>query len=321
MFKRRNAPFWFGLCVLLGLTLACNFAGSPTPAQTPIPTRAEVTGGETAVLPTAIPLPTETAVPVTVTDAATAVSVPTAEATTAETMTATPPAATSGPAASGSPTPAMVGTAVRLFGPGQQDSFILEPGGIKPYPIQGVRFQPLFVFAEASGEVDLRLAVAGETAVADPAAATPLAEADFNPAGRPEVMVFSPDNDGLYTLIVGNKGSGAGETAVYLFDEATDTPLATHYRGETLAAGQTKRYTVQSNGGRPIVAFAQPLDRSDLVLKFIEAGSTANEANYSGPGSAEAAFVLPLRTTDYTIEISTANGGAAAFTLIVVPLE
>ncbi|MCB8988562.1 MAG: hypothetical protein H6661_12530 [Ardenticatenaceae bacterium] len=46
-----------------------------------------------------------------------------------------------------------------------------------------------------------------------------------------------------------------------------------------------------------------------------------NEANYSGPGSPEAAFVLPLRTTDYTIEISTANGGAAAYTLIVFPLE
>jgi len=313
MFKRQMARFWLGFWILAGLSLACNFSGDPTATAvpTPIPTQVVIEGGETAVLPTAIPLPTDTAVPPAATD--TAVAQPTA------TATETPETAAVDTAAS--PTPAMVGTAVRLFGPGQQDSFALEPGGVKTYPIHGVRFQPMFVFAEASGEADLRLAMAGETAVNDPAAATPLTEANFNPAGRPEVMVFSPDADGLYTLIVGNKGSGAGETAVYLFDEATDTPLATHYRGETLAAGQTKSFAVQSNGGRPVVAFAVPRDQSDLVLKFVEAGSIANEANYSGPGSAEAAFVLPLRTTDYTIEISAANGGAAAFTLIVVVLE
>ena len=121
-----------------------------------------------------------------------------------------------------------------------------------------------------------------------------------------------------YNVVVTSAEQGR---TIKLNIETTDGARLIGHRGETLAAGQTKRYSVQSNGGRPIVAFAQPLDRSDLVLKFIEAGSTANEANYSGPGSAEAAFVLPLRTTDYTIEISAANDGAAAFTLIVVVLE
>ncbi len=319
VFKKQIAPFWFALIVLLVSSLACNFSGTPTATAvpTPIPTQAVAAGDATAVLPTAIPLPTHTAVPAPATATETATAVSQAEATATLRLPA------DSPTTAVSPTPAMVGTAVRLFGPGQQDAFSLEPGAFKTYTIQGVKFQPLFVFAEIDGDADLTLKVAAgtDTAVANPAAAAPLAEADFSPAGRPEVLVFSADEDGFYTLIVGNKGSGAGETAVYLFDEATDTPLATHYRGETLAAGQTKSFIVQSNGGRPVVAFAEPLDQSDLVLKFIEAGSIANEANFSGPGSAEAAFVLPLRTTDYTIEISTASGGAATFTLIVVPLE
>ncbi|MBK8988875.1 MAG: hypothetical protein IPM39_22850 [Chloroflexi bacterium] len=306
----RKSVVWLALFSLVGLTLACNFSGTPTATAvpTPIPTQAAAQEGSPAVLPTAIPLPTDTAVPATATAAATATAVPPA--------TATERPATGGLATAVPPTPAMVGTAVRLFGPGQQDVSRLEPGASKSYTIQGSKFQPLFVFAEASGEADVALAVA---ASAD--GARPLTEANFSPAGRPEVLVFSPDNDGLFSLIVANQGSGAGETAVYVFDEATDTPLATHYRGETLTAGQSKSYTVQSNGGRPVVAFAEPLDQSDLVLKFFEAGSIANEANFSGPGSAEAAFVLPLRTTEYTIEISTANGGAATFTLIVVKLE
>ena len=311
---RNKLIIWFALLSLVGLTLACNFSGTPTatPVPTPIPTQVPEDGA-TAVLPTALPLSTDTAVPVTAEATNTAVPQPTATATR-------PPdtAAAEATATVATPTPAMVGTAMRLFGPGQQDAFTLEGGASKTYTLQGVKFQPVFIFAETDGEADLALAVVEGT---DTAVTNPLAEANFNPAGRPEVLVFSPDADGFYTLVVGNEGSGAGETAVYLFDEATDTPLATHYRGETLAAGQTKSYPVQSNGGRPVVAFAVPRDQSDLVLKFIEAGSVANEANYSGPGSAEAAFVLPLRTTDYTIEISAANGGAAAFTLIVVALQ
>lgn len=322
MFKRQISPLWFGLFALIGLSLACSFSGGPTPTPipTPIPTQPALAEEATAVLPTAIALPTNTAVATVASTAAPVTESATADSQPAQTATP-PPTAASGAAVS--PTPAMVGTAVRLFGPGQQDAFTLEPGAYKTYTIQGVKFQPLFVFAETDGEADLTLKVAAgtDTAVSNPAAAAPLAEADFSPAGRPEVLVFSPDDDGFFTLIVGNKGSGAGETAVYLFNAPADTPLATHYRSETLSAGQSKNYPVQSNGGRPIVAFAEPLDQSDLVLKFIEAGSVANEANYSGPGSAEAAFVLPLRTTDYTIEISTVNGGSAVFTLIVVPLE
>ncbi len=318
---QRKIAIWFGLFSLMGLVLACNFSATPTatPIPTPIPTRAVMEGGVTAVPPTVVLLPTNTAV--SAATPATAVPTPEQAATKAQPTTRAQPTASLSEVVQ--PTPAMVGTAVHLFGPGQQDKFTLAAGAFKTYTIQGVKFQPLFVFAETTGEANLILkAAAGtDTAVSNPAAAAPLAEADFSPAGRPEVLVFSPDADGFYTLIVGNQGSGAGETAVFLFDANTDTPLATHYRGESLAAGQTKSFTAQSNDGRPVVAFAQPLDQSDLVLKFIEAGSIANEANYSGPGSAEAAFVLPLRATNYTIEISTADGGAASFTLIVVPLE
>ncbi|MGB4871418.1 MAG: hypothetical protein WBP47_15300, partial [Candidatus Promineifilaceae bacterium] len=159
---QRKIAIWVGLFSLMGLVLACNFSGTPTatPIPTPIPTRAAVEGGVTAVPPTVVLLPTNTAVSATM--PATAVATPEQVATKAQ------------PTASVSevvqPTPAMVGTAVRLFGPGQQDKFTLAAGAFKTYTIQGVKFQPLFVFAETTGEADLTLkAAAGtDTAVSNP---------------------------------------------------------------------------------------------------------------------------------------------------------
>jgi hypothetical protein len=45
------------------------------------------------------------------------------------------------------------------------------------------------------------------------------------------------------------------------------------------------------------------------------------DANFGGSNSAEAAFVLPLETTDYTVELSTLNGEAAVYNLVIVTLN
>jgi hypothetical protein len=317
---KQKRYLWFVGLVLLAAMAACRLSGTPTatPVPTPIPTL--VGGGQdevTAVSPS-LPTPIATFTPVQATAVPDASTDTPATATTPATAVAT---ATTVAQATAAATAVPVGS---VFGPGQQDQVTLEPGGFKSYSVQGVQFQPLLFFAETANDGDLLLAtVAGENpAITSLDAITPLAEADFSPAARPEVMIYSPDADGLYTLVVGNQGPAVAETAVYLFDTATDSPLATHYRDETLAAGASKSYAVQSNGGRPVIAFVDPQDQSDLVLRFKDAaGSVLTEANFSGPGSAETAFVLPLRTTDYIIEISAATGGAATFTLVVVALE
>ncbi len=317
---KQKRYLWFVELVLLAAMVACRLSGTPTatPVPTPIPT---VVGGEqdgvTAVAPIP-PTPIATFTPVE----ATAVSdAPTDIPATMTAPATSTTAATAVAQATEEATAVPVGS---VFGPGQQDQVTLEPGGFKTYSVQGTQFQPLLFFAETADEGDLLLAtVAGENpTITSLSGLVSQAEADFSPAARPEVLLYSPDADGVYTLVVGNQGPAVAETAVYLFDTATDTPLATHYRGETLAAGASKSYPVQSRGARPVVAFADPQDQSDLVLRFKDAaGSVLTEANFSGSGSAETAFVLPMRVTDYTIEVSTANGGAATFTLVVVVLE
>ncbi len=71
-----------------------------------------------------------------------------------------------------------------------------------------------------------------------------------------------------------------------------------------LAAGETAQFQVESRGGRPVLIFVDPVDQSDISVTMTTAdGQTVADANYSGPGSAEAAFVLPLETTRYTVTV------------------
>ena len=305
---------------LLLTTLACRLTGEATATPTPIPLL--LLPDETPA--TAVPLP-PTAVlnlPATATpQPETAVASPTTPPTAALPDPATP--ATPVPPTD-IPAPPTLAQTGEFFSPGQQDRPALEPGGFAQYSVLGAQFQPILFFAETSSEADLILAVvAGTDQISGGLAALqPVAQADFSPAARPEILVYAPDADGPYSLIVGNQGPARGETAVYLFDTATDAPQATHYRGETLGAGENKQYAIRSNGGRPVIVFVDPLDQSDLVLRIKDAaGGTLTEANFSGSGSAESAFVLPLRTTDYLIEVGEVNGRLASFTLVVIALE
>ncbi|MFZ0547863.1 MAG: hypothetical protein WAM60_20630, partial [Candidatus Promineifilaceae bacterium] len=91
---------------------------------------------------------------------------------------------------------------------------------------------------------------------------------------------------------------------------------------DSLAAGETKSYPVQSNGGRPVLAYVAQTGQSDLVLQILdENGEVMMDANFGGPNSAEVAFVLPVKTSDYTIEVSTANGETAVYNLVIITLN
>jgi hypothetical protein len=109
---------------------------------------------------------------------------------------------------------------------------------------------------------------------------------------------------------------------LYLYDAAQAVPGAVHQPNVTLAAGETKQFQVESRGGRPVLIFVDPVDQSDIGVTITTAdGQNIADANYSGPGSAEAAFVLPLETTRYTVTVKEINNAPSQINVLLVPLE
>ena len=91
---------------------------------------------------------------------------------------------------------------------------------------------------------------------------------------------------------------------------------------DSFGAGATNRYTVSSNGPRPVLIYAAATDEANLIINATDgAGNRVGTADFTGAGSSEALFLLPLRQTDYTFEISEAGGGAASYELLIVALE
>lgn len=207
------------------------------------------------------------------------------------------------------PAPAATPTAIaNTFPPGSQAAFLLDAGEIISFRFEGTQFVPLLFFAEADDGLD----VVVQAYEGDGLAAAPVGEANFSGAGRPELLVFSPEVTGLHRVAVVGL-AGAGEAKLFAFAGG---------ERDALAVGESREYGVVSKNGRPVIAFVDPVEQADLIITFALAdGSVVAEANFSGAGSAEAAFVLPLQTTDYTITISEASGGAAAYDVVIVALE
>ena len=309
------------LAVALAILAGCDRAPATDDATLPPPPTAAAT--EALLLPTPI---TDATAATTVFATATAEALSTAapEATdeppTDEPATAAPsPTAAQPPTDAASPTAAPSGN---LFAPGQVDGSTLAAGGAMSYLVQGRRFAPIILFVEPENMLDVAVAAySGDLSGQTTPEGVALGTADNALAGRPEILVLSPESDGLFTFVV-RAASGEGNFAAHLFDLTTPAPGVVIQQADTLAAGTEKVYSVTSRGARPIIVVADPTDQSDLALDVIGADNALlTTANYGGAGGAETAYVLPLGTATYSIKIREANGGAAAFQIVVIAME
>ena len=326
------------LCLGLLVLIACERAPlpqpsgtqSPTPSSTGAATEAPVitptaevtTPTATIIAETATPLPTPTltAVP----DTPTPVPSPTPAATVAATQPSTA-TATLSPALS--PTPTAQPVTPATIAPGQRDTASLAPGEFNVYTFNAEALQPVLIFVETDGRLDIAVAVyaATVTAATDLAALTPLAQADANAGGGPEILTFVPNAAGAYSLVLRAKeatGDESGQFILYLFDMETTTADVAVRETDTLAAGQVNTYTVQSNGNGPVLVWLNPAGQADLIVRVTgESGDVIVEGNFGGPGAVESVYVLPRQTTTYTIEVLEASSAAATYDVMIVTLD
>jgi hypothetical protein len=304
--QRTPGPLW-ALVVLAGLAAACNLPGRASEAPLPtLATRAVVEVPEATITPSRS---APQATPAPVTESATLTPVATATATTAPTRTPSPTATAT----------AELPAAGETFAPGQRDTGQLAEGGFRVYPFAGAQFVPVAVFAEADSGLDLALELY-DRPVSAPGEGQPVSQANFSGDGRPEILVFSPDETAEHSLVV-RAVAGSGGYTVYVFDTYTESPWGT-LRQEQLAQGASSTFPVRSSGARPVVILAEPESRADLILQLVGLdGTLLAAANYGGPGSAEALFVLPMSQTEYTLQVTEAGGAATGFRLAIVALN
>jgi len=326
------------LFLLLALAPAAMTACGRTPAEA---TATELppppTAATTIAMPTAATDAATTTAPALATTApATATAEPSAPASP-EASPTTAPAATD-TAAAASPTPAATAAATAtamatapastpatgsIFGPGQVDGSTLAAGSAHSYLVQGRPFEPIILFIEPENELDVALAaysgdLSGQTT---PEGVTALAAADNALAGRPEILVLSPESAGLYTFVI-RAASGEGNFVAHLFDLTTPAPGVAIQQADALEAGTEKVFAVASNGARPVIVVVDPSDQSDIALDIIGAdGALLTTANYSGPGGAETGYVLPLGATSLSVKVREVNGAASAFQIVVITLQ
>ena len=331
---KRFALFLLPVLALAAMT-ACNRAPAeatatelpPPPAAATtvaIPTGATETAVADAATATAPALATSAPVPAT--DAPSLEASPTVAIVATATVAAASPTAVATAEATAEATvtvsPATPATG-SIFGPGQVDGSTLAAGTAHSYLVQGRPFEPIILFVEPQNELDVALAaysgdLSGQTT---PEGVTALAAADNALAGRPEILVLSPESAGLYTFVV-RAASGEGSFVAHLFDLTTPAPGVAIQQAEALDAGTEKVFAVASNGARPVIAVADPTDQSDIALDIIGAdGALLTTANYSGPGGAETGYVLPLGATSLSIKVREVNGAASAFQIVVITLQ
>ena len=319
---KRHALLLIVVLLLAGLA-GCDRAPDE-PAETPIPPPPTLAATAELVLPTPISVDATT-------PAADAPATPTTEATAPVTVepTATVAGADATPTPwptmtpEWTPTPSPAAPMGEMFAPGQVAGSTLAASGSTAYLVLGQRFQPLILFVEPGNQLDVALAVynGDQSGQTTPEGVTPLAAADNALAGRPEILVLSPEADGTYTFVV-RAASGEGSYTARLYDLTTPSPDMAVQQADTLDPGAEKVYTVNSRGARPVIAVADPSDLSDIALDILGAdGALLTTANYGGAGGAETAYVLPLGATSYTVKVREVNGAAAAYQIVIITLE
>lgn len=293
------------LVLLMGLVFlvsACGDVGTAvsTPTLLPIPTQEAVTAATAVASPSVI-------APAVTLEQATAVAEPVVIAldtpTAAPTETALP-----------IPTEAPAEIPIR------QPELVVEPvpvvlvdGGQSIFTFDGARFEPWLFFVEASEGLDTAVAIyaAPVDDDTDLTALTAKAAADFTGPGLPELVVFTPDSDGEFSLVVTGKGEGT------VFVQSVDSRMV-EGTGSSLAAGEVRQGTSYDNQGVASYIFVVPISQADLALRATSLeGEQITEANFGGPGSAEALFVLPPQSAGFNFEIFEANGEPTEYYLIV----
>ena len=303
----RRAIWLLGFVLLLA---ACGGEATPTPTLLPQPTTAVSQTGATAPpAPTAVAEVESTTTPAATNTAAvvetTVAPTPTMVAATTATATTAPET----PTATTEPTPA-TGT---LLGPGQLATVSPAPGEWAAVPFAGTRFVPRVFFIEAGDEVDTAVSIYGAivTPGTDLDALTPLAEVDNSGPGIPEIVVYTPEASGEFSLVV--TADGEGEARIYAVDTDTRDQVPS-----ALAAGETKQETYTSEESGSVFVIALPADQADLMVRATTPdGETIAEADFGGAGSVEALFVLPPRSAEFRYEISEVNGEPAQYHLFV----
>lgn len=304
--------------ILFGLLLLAACRQQPAPLPTPLPpapTEQTPAQPQATLLPeeatdapaTAAPGETEAPAAATATPAPAETAAATTEAVTptteaaAATPTITPPAVADG----------------ELLAPGQRAAGMLSADSADTFPFAATRFQSQLFFLETADDLDAALQIyPGEA----PVGGEPAAEASQSSAGGPEIWVFTPQETGPHTAVV-EAAAGEGAYALYLFDAATAAPQAAVQQSGTLAAGETNSYAATSRGGRPVIVFVDPTDQSDLSIEVRNAaGETVADANFAGAGSAEALYVLPRQTTEYTVRIAEASGAPSNYNIKIITL-
>jgi hypothetical protein len=147
--------------------------------------------------------------------------------------------------------------------------------------------------------------------------------ANFSGKGFMEVIAYTPKEDGDLSIVVTSAADSEGPYRLYVFDQTTASANVAFNQTVQLDAGQTTVAEVTSNGGKPVVAFLNPLSSAadgKITIKS-SSGAVITEANYSGGGSYETLFVLPLSTTGYTIELTNVSGSAGTFEIVILAIQ
>jgi hypothetical protein len=316
---------FFRWCLILVavavFAVACDLTGGETPPAVEPPT-AEPTTTTAETEPTLEPT---VLVPTAAVPAATATlpgeSEPETEAPT-PTLETAEPEPTTAVTVTETATLEPVAAAPGQIAPGQQTNGTLADGGVQLYNFEGVKFEQVVAFVEGDSGLDLALsAYQGDVGPGtDLGQFQPISQGDFSGPGLPEILVVTPEVDGTFTLAVQGNDT-VGDFTLYMYDGTIPT-ANTRLVPDSLAAGETRNYKAISNGGRPVIIFVDPSDQSDVVLEVqFESGEQITEADFGGNGSVETAFVLPRTDTAYTILVSTADGGAATYNLVIVTLD
>lgn len=148
-------------------------------------------------------------------------------------------------------------------------------------------------------------------------------EANFNGPGLMETLAFTPKEDGDITLVVTSTAEGAGRYRLYAFDATSASPNVVYNQTVELGGGQATTVTTQSNGGKPVVAFFNPLDGGfdgEITLTQ-DNGIVLTSSNYVGPGLYESAFHQPRTSTGYVMTFKNLTGSSGLYQIIVVAMQ